>query len=113
AVPFTYDEVPAGQTDPTLASFTIDAERADLIPVLRRILAIDPGIRLMATPWTAPRWMKDNAAYMGGSLKPESYPAYARYLVKYLQAMKAEGITINPIAEENEPLHPGHNPSMT
>ena len=113
AAPFTYDEVPAGQNDPTLASFTIDAERADLIPVLKRILAIDPGIRLMATPWTAPRWMKDNAAYMGGSLKPESYPAYARYLVKYLQAMKAEGITIDAITVQNEPLHPGNNPSMT
>src|SRR6185369_1500291 len=67
AAPFTYDEVPAGQTDPTLAAFTIDAERADLIPVLKQILAINPNIPLIATPWTAPRWMKDNGAYVGGS----------------------------------------------
>src|SRR3954470_10290672 len=65
AAPFTYDEVPAGQTDPTLASFTIDAERTDLIPVLKQILAINPNIPLIATPWTAPRWMKDNGAYVG------------------------------------------------
>ncbi|HKH92353.1 MAG TPA: glycoside hydrolase family 30 beta sandwich domain-containing protein [Gemmatimonadaceae bacterium] len=113
AAPFTYDEVPAGQTDPTLASFTIDAERADLIPVLKQILAINPGIQLLATPWTAPRWMKDNGAYVGGSLLPANYPAYAQYFVKYLQAMKAEGITIAAIAVQNEPLNPSNNPSMS
>ena len=113
AAPFTYDEVPAGRTDSTLASFTIDAERADLIPVLKEILAIDPDIPLLATPWTAPRWMKDNGAYVGGSLLPANYAAYAQYFVKYLQAMKAEGITIAAIAVQNEPLNPNNNPSMT
>src|SRR5204862_202567 len=81
AAPFTYDDVPAGQTDPTLAAFTIDAARADLIPVLKRILALNPGIELLATPWTAPRWMKDNGAYVGGSLRPANYAAYAQYFV--------------------------------
>ena len=113
AAPFTYDELPAGQTDPDLASFSIDAERADLLPVLKQILAINPGIPLLATPWTAPRWMKDNGSYVGGSLLPANYPAYARYFVKYLQAMKAEGITIAAIAVQNEPLNPDNNPSMT
>ena len=112
AAPFTYDDVPAGQTDPTLAAFTIDAARADLIPVLKRILALNPGIELLATPWTAPRWMKDNGAYVGGSLRPANYAAYAQYFVKYIQAMKAEGITITAITVQNEPLHPGNNPSM-
>lgn len=111
--PFTYDEMPAGQTDPTLASFTIAAERADLIPVLERILAINPNIPLLATPWTAPRWMKSNGAYVGGSLLPAHYAAYAQYFVKYLQAMKAEGITIAAIAVQNEPLNPNNNPSMS
>jgi glucosylceramidase len=112
AAPFTYDEVPAGQTDPTLAAFTIDAERADLIPVLKAILAIDPNITLLGTPWTAPRWMKDNGAYVGGSLLPAYYQAYANYFVKYLQAMQAEGITIAAITPQNEPLNPNNNPSM-
>jgi glucosylceramidase len=113
AAPYTYDEVPASRTDPALAAFTIDAERADLIPVLKRILAINPAIPLLATPWTAPRWMKDNGAYVGGSLLPASYAAYAKYFVKYIEAMKAEGIPIAAIAVQNEPLNPNNNPSMT
>ena len=113
AAPFTYDEMPAGQSDPTLARFTIDAERADLIPVLEQILAINPDIPLLATPWTAPRWMKSNGAYVGGSLLPANYATYAQYFVKYIQAMKAEGITISAIAVQNEPLNPNNNPSMS
>ena len=113
AEPFTYNEIPAGQTDPTLASFTIDAERTDLIPVLRQILAINPDITLLATPWTAPRWMKDNGAYVGGSLLPAYYQAYANYFVKYIQAMKAEGITIAAVTPQNEPLNPSNNPSLS
>ena len=112
AAPFTYDEVPAGQADPTLASFTIDAERSDLLPVLKQILAINPNVRLVAAPWTAPRWMKDNAAYVGGSLLPAYYQAYANYFVKYIQAMKAEGITIAAVTPQNEPLNPNNNPSL-
>jgi glucosylceramidase len=111
--PFTYDEVPTGQTDPTLASFTIDAERTDLIPVLKQILAINPNVALIATPWTAPRWMKDNGSYIGGSLQPAYYQAYANYFVRYIQAMKAEGITIGAITPQNEPLNPNNNPSLS
>jgi len=113
AAPFTYDEMPAGQTDPTLAAFSIDAERADLIPVLKSILAINPGITIIATPWTAPRWMKDNGSYVGGSLLPAHYQAYANYFVKYIQAMQAEGITIAAVTPQNEPLNPNNNPSMS
>lgn len=113
AAPFTYDEVPAGQTDPTLASFTIDAERTDLLPVLKQILAINPNVTLLATPWTAPRWMKDNGTYVGGSLLPAYYQAYANYFVKYIQAMKVEGITIAAVTPQNEPLNPNNNPSLS
>jgi glucosylceramidase len=113
AAPYTYDEMPAGQTDPTLAAFGIDAERADLIPVLKSILAINPSITIVATPWTAPRWMKDNGSYVGGSLLPAYYQAYASYFVKYIHAMRAEGITIAAVTPQNEPLHPENNPSMT
>ncbi|CAN5840687.1 glucosylceramidase [soil metagenome] len=113
AAPFTYDEVPTGQTDPTLASFTIDAERTDLLPVLRQILAINPNITLLATPWTVPRWMKDNAAYVGGRLLPAYYQAYANYFVKYIQAMKVEGIPIAAVTPQNEPLNPNNNPSLS
>lgn len=84
----------------------------DLVPVLKKILAINPNIKILGSPWTAPTWMKTNNAYKGGSLKPEYYQSYATYFVKYIQAMKAQGITIDAITIQNEPLHPGNTPSM-
>jgi glucosylceramidase len=110
--PYTYDEVPAGQTDPTLAQFSIAPAQTDLIPILKQILAINPNVAIIATPWTAPRWMKDNGAYVGGSLLPAYYSAYAQYFVKYVQAMQSEGITIAAITPQNEPLNPNNNPSL-
>lgn len=109
---FSYDDLPAGQTDPELKQFSIDADRKDLIPVLKEILAINPAIRIMGSPWSPPVWMKDNGQSKGGSLLPQYYAAYAHYLVKYIQSMKAEGITIDAITPQNEPLHPGNNPSL-
>jgi glucosylceramidase len=112
---YSYNDMPAGQTDPSLANFSLDRDRASgtgVIPLLKEILAINPSIKIMATPWSPPVWMKDNASSIGGSLKPEYYTAYAQYFVKYIQQMKAEGITIDAITPQNEPLHPGNNPSM-
>ncbi|TKB96483.1 glycoside hydrolase family 30 protein [Pedobacter cryotolerans] len=109
---FTYNERPNGQTDVNQDHFSIASEMTDLVPILKKILAINPNIKIMGSPWTAPTWMKTNNAYKGGSLKPEYYAAYAKYFVKYIQAMKAQGITIDAITIQNEPLHPGNNPSM-
>ncbi|TKC05526.1 glucosylceramidase [Pedobacter polaris] len=109
---FTYNERPTGQTDVNQDYFSIDAEMTDLVPILKKILAINPNIKILGSPWTAPTWMKTNKAYKGGSLKPEYYQAYAKYFVKYVQAMKAQGITIDAITIQNEPLHPGNTPSM-
>ncbi|MCJ8212009.1 glucosylceramidase [Mucilaginibacter sp. RS28] len=107
--PFSYDDV-AG--DVALNNFSIDKERTDLIPILKKILAINPNIKILACPWSAPAWMKDNGSFYGGSLKPDYFDAYARYFVKYIQAMKAEGITIDAITPQNEPLNAYNNPSM-
>lgn len=109
---FTYDDMPTGQTDVNLQQFSIDKEKQDLIPVLKKILAINPTIKILGSPWSAPVWMKSNGSFVGGSLKPEYYSVYAQYFVKYIQAMKAEGITIDAITPQNEPLHGGNNPSM-
>jgi len=109
---FSYDDMPAGQTDPDLTHFSIDEEKKDLIPVLKEILAINPSIKIMGSPWSAPVWMKTNGSSKGGSLKPEYFNVYANYFVRYIKAMKAEGITIDAITIQNEPLHPGNNPSM-
>ncbi|HUA99230.1 MAG TPA: glycoside hydrolase family 30 beta sandwich domain-containing protein [Terracidiphilus sp.] len=109
---YTYDDMPAGQADPDLSHFSLAPDEATVIPVLKEILAIDPHIRILGSPWSAPGWMKTNDALKAGHLKPEYYGAYARYLVKYIQDMKAEGISITAITVENEPLNPKNTPSM-
>lgn len=109
---YTYDETTAGQTDTNLVNFSLDEDRRYVIPVLKQILAINPNIKLLGSPWTAPLWMKTNNAAVGGSLKPEYYGVYAKYFVKYIQEMKKEGISIDAITPQNEPLYGGNNPSM-
>ncbi len=109
---FTYDDVPAGQTDVNLQSFSLNPDKTDLIPLLKQIVTINPSIKIIAAPWTAPVWMKTNGSSTGGKLKPEYYGVYANYFVKYVQAMKAEGITIDAVTPQNEPLNPNNNPSL-
>jgi glucosylceramidase len=112
AEPFTYNDLPSGQTDVPLSQFSLTPDKNDVIPMLKEILAINPQIKIIATPWSAPAWMKDNNGFIGGSLKPEYYGVYANYFVKYIQKMNEEGISITAITPQNEPLHPGNNPSM-
>src|SRR5205807_6589837 len=103
---YTYDDMSAGQTDPDLKGFSLAPDRADVIPVLKEILAINPRIKILASPWTAPAWMKDNEGVKGGHLKTQFYGAYAIYWVKYLQGMQAEGIRIDALTPQNEPENP-------
>lgn len=109
---YSYDDMPAGQTDPALANFSLSPDQAAVIPILKQILLINPNIKLLATPWSAPVWMKDNNSSVGGNLNPVYYQVYANYFVKYIQAMQAEGLPVFAITPQNEPLHPGNNPSL-
>jgi glucosylceramidase len=109
---FSYDDMPAGSTDTALVHFTLDPDRTALIPVLKKILAINPSIKILGSPWSAPAWMKTNGSSIGGNLKPAFYGVYARYFVKYIQQMKSEGIALDAITIQNEPLYGGNNPSM-
>lgn len=110
--PYTYDDMPPGQSDPRLQHFSLAVDSHTVIPVLKQILAIDPRIRILGSPWSAPAWMKTNDNLKGGHLKPEDYPVYARYFVRYIDAMKAEGIHLSAITVQNEPLNPKNTPSM-
>ena len=87
-------------------------DKKDVIPVMKEILAINPHIKILGSPWSPPAWMKTNHDTRGGRLLPEYYNVYAKYLVKYIQEMKKNGITIDAITIQNEPLHPGNNPSL-
>ncbi len=109
---FSYNDLPEGQTDENLSQFSLTPDKTDLIPLLKEILSIDPAIKIMGSPWSPPVWMKDNNSSVGGSLQPKYYAVYAQYFVKYIQGMKAEGIEIDAITPQNEPLHPGNNPSL-
>ena len=109
---FSYNDLPLGQTDLNLDQFSLAPDMVNLIPLLKEILAINPTIKIMGSPWSPPVWMKDNNSSIGGSLQPKYYGVYAQYFVKYIQKMKAEGITIDAITIQNEPLHPGNNPSL-
>ncbi|HWH63699.1 MAG TPA: glycoside hydrolase family 30 beta sandwich domain-containing protein [Ginsengibacter sp.] len=109
---FSYDDLPEGETDINMDKFDLVPDEKDVIPVMKEILAINPSIKILGSPWSPPKWMKTNDDTRGGRLKPEYYTAYARYFVKYILLMKAEGITIDAITVQNEPLHPGNNPSL-
>lgn len=83
------------------------------IPILKKILAINPNIKIMATPWTAPTWMKTNGSFTGGTLKAANYESYGQYWLDYMNAMQAQGINIWAITPQNEPLNANNTPSMT
>jgi len=111
---FTYADTPG---DSTLQHFNMDMEKTDLIPVLQKVLALNPNIKILGSPWSAPAWMKTNNSLYGGGnspgiLKQECYDVYSRYFVKYIQTMAAAGIPIEAITVQNEPLNAWNNPSM-
>jgi glucosylceramidase len=109
---FSYDDLSAGKTDADLKGFSLANDHRALIPVLKKILAINPNIKILGSPWSPPAWMKTNDSTSGGHLKPEYYHTYSQYLIKYIKGMAANGISIDAITIQNEPLNADNNPSM-
>lgn len=109
---FTYDDVTMGAVDLKLKHFQLGPDLEDVVPVMQEILHINPKLKILATPWSAPSWMKSNEKPKGGSLKPEYYEVYAEYLARYVKSMKARKITIDAITPQNEPLNPHNTPGM-
>ncbi len=108
---YSYNSMPG---DVNMNHFSLDGPDAEsVIPVLKEIIAINPDIKILSTPWSAPMWMKDNNARTGGSLRTDYHSAYARYFIKYLDAMAAHGIYIWAVTPQNEPENPWNLPSMT
>jgi len=111
---YSYDDMPAGKTDPNLSSFSIAHDQAYIIPRLREALQINPSLTMMANPWSAPGWMKTSDSMITGSLKPEFYDAYAKYFVKFLKGYRAAGLPTNYVSVQNEPLYePWDYPGMS
>lgn len=104
---FTCDDIddPNG-TDFEFEHFSIERD-ANIIAVLKKIVALNPNVKIMACPWSAPVWMKTNSSLKGGELDVTCYDAYAEYLLKFVEAYKAEGINISYVSLVNEPLVSG------
>jgi glucosylceramidase len=108
---YTYDDVPAGQTDYGLRRFSIAHDRAEILPLLRQALRLNPSLKVMATPWSPPAWMKTNDSLVGGRVKddPRVYDAYARYFVRFVREYRRAGVPIDAVTLQNEPQN--RNPS--
>jgi glucosylceramidase len=109
---YSFDDMPVGQTDPTLANFSIAHDQSYILPLIKQAVALNPQMKLMANPWSPPGWMKDPASMspvsmLGGTLlmTPTNETAFANYFVKYLQAYQAAGVNIDYISLQNEPLN--------
>jgi O-glycosyl hydrolase len=110
---YSYDDMPAGQTDPALAHFSIDHDRTYIIPLLRQARDLNPQLTVMATPWSPPGWMKTSDSMIGGTLRTDAYQPLADYFALFARAYAAAGVPIRYITPQNEPLYvPGGYPGM-
>ena len=96
---YSYDE---GEPDPDLARFSIDRDREYVLPILRQARAVNPGLFLLASPWSPPGWMKANGTMLGGSMRKRHFAVYAKYLVKFLEAYAAGGVRVDALTTQNE-----------
>ena len=101
---YTYNDLTSG-TDLTLEQFSIQRDLLYVVPRLQQALALNPDLKLMGSPWSAPAWMKSPQKLNGGSLNPIYHAAYADYFVKFIEAYDALGLPIYAITPQNEPLH--------
>jgi glucosylceramidase len=110
---YSYDDMPAGQTDSTLSHFSIDPDRAEKLPALRQALAINPELTVMASPWSPPGWMKSTGSLIKGTLLPRYYDSFADYFVRFIRAYDSAGVPIHAITLQNEPnFEPDNYPGM-
>lgn len=106
---FSFDDVPAGQKDPTMQHFSAAHNEREIFPLLREALKLNPSITIMATPWSPPAWMKSKGTMDGGRLNEDAMPAYAEYLTLSVKAFENAGIPVKYITVQNEPLNETHD----
>jgi glucosylceramidase len=114
---YSYDDLPSGQPlspgDPDLKHFSIDHDRAYIIPLLREALAQNPSLKIIASPWSPPGWMKTSGSMTQGALLPSAYAPLAKYFVRFVQGYEAAGVPIYAITMQNEPMYvPNNYPGM-
>lgn len=110
---YSYDEPPDGGDDPELAHFSIDRARSELLPTLTEARSINNDLKIMASPWSAPAWMKTTGSLVAGTLRDDAALPFARYLVRTIEAFRAEGVPIGYLSIQNEPdFEPADYPGM-
>jgi glucosylceramidase len=97
---YSFDESP--EPDPELKKFSIDHDKAYILPMLREARKENPGLFLFSSPWSPPGWMKPNKSMLGGAMRKTSFDPYAKYFLKFLEGYKAEGVDIDAVTVQNE-----------
>lgn len=110
---YSYDDMPAGETDAALSHFSIAPDSAAKLPLLRQALAINPTLKVMASPWSPPGWMKSTGSLIGGTLLPAYHQSFAEYFRRFIDAYAASGVPIYAVSLQNEPAYePADYPGM-
>ena len=106
---YSYDDMPAGQTDANLTNFSTAHDAAYIVPLLQQALAVNSAIKIVAVPWSPPAWMKTSGTMNGGNMDTTYFPSLAQYFVKFVQSYQQQGLPIYAVLPQNEPLNPTTN----
>jgi len=110
---YSLDDAPGGAADPTLEHFSLKRPQEYVFPTVRAALKINPDLKVMASPWSAPAWMKTSGALIQGQLKPDAYPVYAEFFARYVQEARKVGVPTDYLSIQNEPdFEPDSYPGM-
>lgn len=110
---YSLDETPNGAPDPKLENFSLKRPQEYVFPTVRAALKINPDLKVMASPWSAPAWMKTTGSLIKGRLKPEAYPVYADFFARYVKEARKVGVPTDYLSIQNEPdFEPDTYPGM-
>ena len=99
ATVYSFDD---GDADAELKRFSIEHDRAYILPMLRLARKINPDLFLFSSPWSPPGWMKSNGSMLGGNMQRKYMSSYAHYFLKFLRAYEAEGVPVQAVTVQNE-----------
>jgi len=110
---YSFDDSPGNSPDPELKHFSIAPAEQYVIPRMREALAINPDLKVLISPWSAPAWMKLNRSLIKGQLNPQFYPAFGEYFARTIEAFGRAGVPVAMLTIQNEPdFEPEDYPGM-
>ncbi len=97
---YTYDDV---KGDVELKHFSVERDQEYILPMIKEVLAVNPEIKLFASPWSPPGWMKTGGCIAGGYMRDKFVECYVEYIIKFLKAYEENGVHIGALTPQNEP----------